>query len=55
MRSGTGWGMELSLQTVNAFKTRLYHQLRNVRGIYQHLLFSLPMAIHDSIFMDGLY
>ena len=25
-------GMELSLQTVNVFKTRLDHHLRNVRG-----------------------
>ena len=33
VRSGTGWGMELSLQgTVNVFKTRFDHHLRNVRG-----------------------
>ena len=43
----------VSAGTVNVFKTRLDHHLRNVRGIYKHLLFFLPMAIHDNIFMDG--
>ena len=32
VRSGTGWGMELSAETVNVFKMRLDHHLRNVRG-----------------------
>ena len=44
----------VSAGTVNVFKTiELDHHLRNVRGIYKHFLFPLPMAIHDNIFMDG--
>ena len=30
----------VSAETVNAFKTRLDHHLRNVSGIYKHWLFS---------------
>ena len=30
----------VSAGTVNVFKTRLDHYLRNVKGIYKHLLFS---------------
>ena len=39
----------VSAGTVNVFKTRLDHHLRNVSVCF----FPLPMAIHDGIFMDG--
>ena len=32
VRPGTDWVMELFRQTINAFKTRLDHHLRNVKG-----------------------
>jgi hypothetical protein len=44
----------VSAGTMNVFKTRLDHHLRNVRGlfIYKRLLFSHADG-HDGIFMDG--
>ena len=40
--------------SVNAFKRKLDHHLRNVRGIFKHLLFSLLiMAIHGYLLLEA--
>ena len=46
--SGTGWGMELSLQGLWMFsRWGLITTWGTWGEIYKHLLFPLPMAIHD--------
>ena len=42
----------ISARTVNVFKTRLDHHLRNVRGIYKRLLFS-PADGHPWRYLHG--
>ena len=48
-RSGTG-----RVKTVNAFKMRLNHHLRNVRGIYKHYIF-FPADGHLSQLSDCMH
>ena len=38
---------------MNAFKKKLDHHLRNVRGIFKHLLFPLLMAIHGDLLLEA--
>ena len=46
-----GWNC---LQRQNVFKTRLDRHLRNVKGIYKHLLFPVPVpSMTISSWMDS--
>ena len=54
VRSGTGWEWSCHCRDSECFQDKAWSSLKEHEGVFIGIcFFLLPMAIHDSIFMDG--